>query len=144
VSGNPKFDAFAAGKAHALFTPWPPRRAEVGMMAYLIAYPGELIVVGNQEASKPLMEYARPVASVSDRHFVLHDESGDVVQTYAEGMPTVTKLGGISGCAVWIYSRNPESRTIKFWLGGFAYQASGMDTVLVAHADFINADGSIR
>jgi hypothetical protein len=140
----PRIDANGAGKAHALFTPWPPRRAEKGMMGYLIGYPGELIVVTKETASKPVMEFARPVVSVSERHFVLHDESGDVVQTYAEGMPTVTRLGGISGCAVWIYSREPGEGLAKFWLGGFAYQARGTDTVLVAHADFINADGSIR
>jgi hypothetical protein len=54
------------------------------MMGYLIGYPGQLIIVTKESASKPLMEFARPVVSVSERHFVLHDESGDVVQTYAD------------------------------------------------------------
>jgi hypothetical protein len=140
----PSFDANAMDKFHAFVDPWPPRRAEKGMMGYLIGYPGELIVVTKEAASKPLMEFARPVVSVSDRHFVLHDEDGDAVQTYADGMPTVTHLGGVSGCAVWIYGRKPGEGIANFCLGGFAYQAGGTDTVLVAHADFINADGSIR
>jgi hypothetical protein len=138
----PRFDANLAGKAHAHFTRWPIRRAERGMMGYLIGYPGQLVIVTKESASKPLMEFARPVVSVSERHFVLHDESGDVVQTYADNTPNVTELSGISGCAVWIY--NKELNPPEFFLGGFAYQARGVDTVLVAHADFINADGSIR
>jgi hypothetical protein len=140
----PKFDAILSGKAHAHFTSWPMRRAEKGMMGYLIAYPGQLTIVTRGSASKPLMEFARPVVSMSERHFVLHDESGDVVQTYAQNAPEVTKLGGISGCAVWIYSKGDESNPPDFFLGGFAYQASGVDTVFVAHADFINADGTIK
>jgi hypothetical protein len=138
----PKFDAILSGKAHAHFTRWPMRRAENGMMGYLIAYPGQLTIVTRESASKPVMEFARPVVSVSERHFVLHDETGDVVQTYAENTPEVTKLGGISGCAVWLYDK--RSNPPDFFLGGFAYQARGVDTVLVAHADFINADGTIR
>ncbi len=138
----PRFDANGVGKAHAHFKRWPLRRAERGMMGYLIGYPGQLIIVTNESASKPLMEFARPVVSVSERHFVLHDESGDVVQTYAENTPTVTKLRGISGCAVWLYDK--QSNPPDFFLGGFAYEAGDLETVFVAHADFINADGSIR
>jgi hypothetical protein len=138
----PRLDAKLVGKAHVDYSKAVGRRAEVGMMGYLIGYPGQLIILSDGSASKPLMEFARPVVSVSDRHFVLHDETGDVVQTYIGNVPEVTKLGGISGCAVWIYDNktNPPG----FFLGGFAYQARGVDTVLVAHADFINADGSIR
>jgi hypothetical protein len=138
----PKLDANLAGKAHAHFIKWPIRRAEKGMMGYLIGYPGQLTIVTKESASKPLMEFARPVVSVSERHFVLHDESGHAVQSYVDNTPNVTELGGISGCAVWIYAN--ESNPPEFFLGGFAYQARGVDTVLVAHADFINADGSIR
>ena len=118
----PRFDANLAGKVHAHFPGWPLRRAERGMMGYLIGYPGQLTIVTKESASKPLMEFARPVVSVSDRHFVLHDESGDLVQTYADNTPNVTQLSGISGCAVWIYDKG--SSVPEFFLGGFAYQAT--------------------
>jgi hypothetical protein len=138
----PQPDAVHVGKWYMDYGKVVVRRPQVGMMGYLIGYPGQLIVISEGSASKPLMEFARPVVSVSERHFVLHDEAGDVVQNYIGTVPEVTKLGGVSGCAVWIYDKktNPPG----FFLGGFAYQASGVDTVLVAHADFINADGSIR
>ena len=79
---------------------------------------------------------------MSDRHFILHDESGDTVQGDAENTPEVTKLGGISGCEVWLYDK--KATPPIFFLGGFANEVGGVDPVFVHHADFINADGSIR
>ncbi len=139
-----KEDVILTGKGHVHYPRWPGRRAEKGMLGYLIGYPGQLLILESGLAIKPLMEFTRPVVSVSDRHFILHDEDGDAVMTYADNTPTVTALGGISGCAVWIYDHNIKSNKAELFVGGFAYQARGVDTVLVVHADFINADGSIR
>lgn len=128
------------GKQHARFTPWPLRRAEVGMRGFLIGYPGDGLTVTGSYAGMRLLSFGMPIASSSERHFLLHDENCDIVRAAAPDAPPLTRLCGISGCAVYVW----DAATDECFLGGFAYEGGGTDIVFAAHADYINPDGSIR
>jgi hypothetical protein len=134
---------FGQGK---LFFPteiWPPRRPEVGTLTALIGYPGEGRkaeggVLGVSPLSAGLL-----VVSVSERHFVLAEENQDAHVLIPDGQSPLTHFGGISGSAVYAMSKNFDpSGSIE--LCGFVYEQGPGRAILVAHADHINADGSIR
>jgi hypothetical protein len=58
------------GKDFAVVKSWPQRRAEKGMRAVLIGYPGQTrVALENMIGIRPLV-YGMPIASSSNRHFV--------------------------------------------------------------------------
>ncbi len=131
------------GREFMQFVKWPPRRAEKGMHAFLFGFSGEHIVHHDEYTGVQALSFAMPVASSSDRHFILHDESGIIHRFSDDPSRPLTRLGGISGSGVYVGSESPVANEELFFLGGFAYKA-GDDLVFAIHADFINADGTIR
>lgn len=127
------------GKQHARFTPWPTPRANAGMRGFLVGYPGDGLTVKKNHAGMRLLAFGMPIASSSERHFLLHDENGDIVRATAPDAPPLTRLCGISGCAVYVW----DTATNSCFLGGFAYEGGGIDMVFAAHADHIKPDGTI-
>jgi hypothetical protein len=137
-------DVESQGKRHARFNPWPPRRAAKGMGGFLIGYPNEGLTVAEGEAGVRLLSFGMPIASSSERHFVLHDNNGDVLRSAPVDAQPLTRLWGISGCAVYVWDKSTNLPDGECFLGGFAYQARATETVLVVHADYINSDGTLR
>jgi hypothetical protein len=114
------------------------------MGAVLVGYPGQ----GREPRGSDVLEaipisMGRIVASVSERHFVLADETQDAYTHAPKGGWAITNYGGISGSAVYITRRGAKSLD-DFRLAGFVYEEGLGHTLLVAHADHINVDGSIR
>jgi hypothetical protein len=134
---------FGQGKLFCVAESWPPRRPEVGVLTALIGYPGEgRRAEGGVLGVSPLSA-GLPVVSVSERHFVLVDENQDAHVLTPDGQSPLTNFGGISGSAVYAMPRNFDpSGCIE--LCGFVYEQGPGRAILVAHADHINADGSIR
>ncbi len=123
---------------------WPPPRAEKGMLAILMGYPGEGRKIEQNGAlgASPLSAGMR-VVSVSERHFVIADETQDAHMFVPKGQKPLTSFGGISGSGVYVI--RPEGVTADdIWLAGFVYEEGPGHTLMVAHADHINADGTIR
>ncbi|MGA2704897.1 MAG: hypothetical protein ABSH35_27875 [Isosphaeraceae bacterium] len=123
---------------------WPPPRAEKGMLAVLVGYPGEGRNVEQSGAlgASPLSAVMR-VVSVSERHFVIADEDQDAHVFVPKGQKPLTSFGGISGSGVYVIC--PKGVTSDdVWLAGFVYEEGPGHSLMVAHADHINADGTIR
>jgi hypothetical protein len=140
----PKRHVFRQGKLFLSPDRWPPDRPEVGMLAVLYGYPGEGRQVEQSGAlgASPLSAALR-VVSVSDRHFVLADEDQDAHVFVPDGQKPLTSFGGISGSAVHVV-RPPVAAFDDVWLCGFVYEEGLGHSLMVAHADHINADGTIR
>jgi hypothetical protein len=132
------------GKMFMSLTPWPPRRPEAGMLAVVYGYPGEGRLPQGGSLGVRGLSVALPVVSVSDRHFVLSDENGDAARLTPDGANPFTRFGGISGAAVYVMTRETATTRAGLYLGGFVYEASDTGIICVVHADFINADGTIR
>jgi hypothetical protein len=130
------------GKMHFVVSEWPPPVAEKGMSGYLLGYPGLGRTMMNDIVGVPSLALAMPIVSSSDRHFILCDETGDIVRSIPNGAPPLSHLGGISGAAVYVRTTTPDG-TESMFLGGFEYEAGGDDLVFVAHAKHLNADGTI-
>ena len=79
------------------------------------------------------------VTSVSERHFLLCDETISRQLIEYKKQDEIDKLGGLSGCPAFI-SRNGHDD-----LAGFVYESSDgiTATIFIAHADFIKQDGTI-
>jgi hypothetical protein len=132
------------GKLFYIADSWPPRRPEIGMLTALIGYPGEgRRAEGGVLGVSPLSA-GLPVVSVSERHFVLVDENQDAHVLTPDGQSPLTNFGGISGSAVYAMPRNLLHPERRIELCGFVYEQSESGAICVAHADHINADGSIR
>jgi hypothetical protein len=132
------------GKAFLRPETWPPRRPDVGMLAFFVGYPGEgrRVQQGGALGVSALTAGMR-IVSVSERHFVVADESQDAHMFVPEGQKPLTNFGGISGSAV--YAMRPNGTTADdVWLCGFQYEEGIGHTLMVAHADRVNADGTIR
>ena len=132
------------GKAFYRAAEWPPRRPEAGMKVVIIGYPGEgrCVLSSDSLGISPLV-VGRTVTSVSDRQFVMADETQDSYSHTPDGRPPLTSFGGISGGAA--FSRLGRGDRIgHYYICGFAKEEGFNKTIFVAHADAINADGSIR
>jgi hypothetical protein len=144
VLSIPPLTVFKQRKLFLCPEKWPPPRAEKGMLAVLVGYPGEGRKVEQNGAlgASPLSAVMR-VVSVSERHFVIADEDQDAHMFVPKGQKPLTSFGGISGSGVHVI--RPKGLTANdIWLGGFVYEEGFGHSLLVAHADHINADGSIR
>ena len=140
----PSTDEYRQGRWFAICSPWPPRRPEVGMLATIYGYPGEGRMPQGGVLGARAVVVALPVASVSDRHFIVVDENDDSIRLTPEGAEPLTSFGGLSGSAVYVMTRETATSKAEMFLGGFVYEASGSRALCVAHADWINADGTIR
>jgi Trypsin-like peptidase domain len=132
------------GKRFYRATAWPPRRPEVGARVVLVGYPAQgRHALGSGSLGVMPLSIGRTVTSVGDRHFLMANETQDSYAHAPDGHEPVTDYGGISGSAAYSVYRLPDKRE-ELYLCGFAKEAGFNNTILVAHADFINADGSIR
>jgi hypothetical protein len=139
---------YVFGRGKLFYVPesksWPPDRPAKGMKGVLIGYPGE----GRQPDGGVLgaspLSVGLPIVSVSDRHFVMVDENQDIDIFVPEGQPALTNFGGISGSAVYAMPENLAEPGGKMWLCGFAYEQSQSGAIYAMHADYINADGTIK
>ena len=59
-----------------------------------------------------------------------------------EDQSRLTRFSGISGSAVHAIRSNAVGSEVT-WLCGFVYEEGPGHTLMVAHADHINADGTI-
>jgi hypothetical protein len=136
--------AFNRGKLFLCPEKWPPPRAEKDMLAVLVGYPGQGRKVEQSGAlgASPLTAGMR-VVSVSDRHFVIADEDQDAHVFVPEGQKPLANFGGISGSGVYVIRRKGTSFD-GGWLAGFVCEEGLGHSLVVAHADYINADGTIR
>ena len=92
--------------------------------------------------ASPLLVLTR-VASVSERHFVVVDENQEPLIVMPDGQPPHTSFGGMSGSPVYAIPPNGVKPTVA-WLAGFVYEEGPGHSLMVAHADHIDADGTIR
>jgi hypothetical protein len=110
----------------------------------LIGYPGQgRRVEQDGVLGASLLSVAMRIVSVSERHFVIADEDQDAHVVVPKGETLPTSFGGLSGSAVYAV-REPIAAFEDTWLCGFVYEEGLSHVLIVAHADHINADGSIR
>jgi hypothetical protein len=144
VLDMPGTNVFPRGKRFFVPEYWPPKRPEVGMLAALVGYPGQGRRVEQSGAlGVSALTVGMRIVSVSERHFVLADETQDAHVFVPEGRQVLTNFGGISGSAVYAIRRNGVASS-DVWLCGFVYEEGPGHSLMVAHAHHINADGSIR
>jgi hypothetical protein len=133
------------GKMLMPHIPWPPRRPEPGMMAVVYGYPGQgRVTEGPTVLGVRAVSIGLPIASVSDRHFVLVDEGDEPSVLVPPGQNVLTSFGGVSGSAVYVLVESTESTEGELYLGGFIYEANDSGMFFATHADHINADGAVR
>jgi hypothetical protein len=133
----------AKGKYHMQKQSWPPPRAKEGMLGFLLAYPGETRGLSVRGLEVRPLVYGMGVASVSEKKFILAPQSSNVSRYTPEDTKPLTNLGGISGCAVYIWDDSAEILADKMFLGGFEFESMDTDIVYVSHADHIKADGTM-
>jgi hypothetical protein len=144
VLGMPGRYVYKQGKMFMPHIPWPPRRPKEGMMAIVYGYPSQgRIPTSPTTLGVSALSIGLPIVSVSSRHFVLVDESGDPAVLVPEGQEPLTSFGGVSGSAVYVLVPPTETTMGEVYLGGFIYEASDSGTFFASHADHINADGSL-
>jgi hypothetical protein len=132
------------GKKFYPASAWPPQRPKEGTRVVIVGYPGQGRHAQESDTLVVMpLSVGRTVTSVSDRHFLMADETQDAYTHAPEGQRLPTSYGGISGSAAYSVHRI-RNRSDEYHLCGFV-KAEGFDhTILVAHADHINADGTIR
>lgn len=140
----PKQHVLRQGKLFSVFPSWPPRRPEPGMLAVVYGYPGQGRMPQGQILGVSALSITLPIASVSDRHFVLVDENDSMEAFTPDGQQPLTSFGGISGSAVYVISKKTAAADDELLLGGFVYEASDSGIICVSHADYISPDGSVR
>lgn len=122
---------------------WPPPRPQEDDVAFFVGFPG----IHRESSERGLETRTSPfcdtITSVSRRHFVLVDEELERrTSVFNETLTAFGPLGGVSGAACYIQSAEDATQTLV----GFVYESDdGVHaTFFVHHADFINADGTIR
>lgn len=123
---------------------WPPERPRLGTRVVVVGYPGQ----GREPSAadtlgvRPL-SIGRRVSSVSEKQFVMADETQDAYSHVPDGGKPLTSYGGISGSPA--YSVHGQiGTTFDYRLCGFVREEGFGHTLVVAHADHINADGKLR
>jgi hypothetical protein len=130
----------AQGKRFISYRAWPPSRPVNGTSAYISGFPGD----GRRQESQNIRMRAALTATrvecVREDRFTLVDPNGEVGFRCPDGVDPQTGYGGMSGSAVYLSA--DES---MFRLVGSMFEATpSMVAILATHADYINADGSIR
>jgi hypothetical protein len=132
------------GKKFRLTPAWPPQRPKEGIRVVTVGYPGQgRHVLASDALGVAPLSIGRSVTSISERHFVMADQTQDAYTHVPEGLKALTSYGGISGSAVYSVHRIRD-RVVDYRLCGFVYEQGIGHTLMVAHADHINADGTIR
>ena len=91
--------------------------------------------------ARPLLVHSR-IVSVSERHFVMVDETQTSRSMVLAGGQMFKSFCGMSGSPVYAIPNDPASG--DSWLAGFVYEEGPGHALMVAHADHIHADGTIR
>jgi Trypsin-like peptidase domain len=144
VLAIPPFVVSEQGKAYYRAAEWPPRRPNKGTKVVVAGYPGEgrCVLDGDTLGISPL-SVGRTITSISDRQFLLVDETQDSYSHTPDGRSALTSFGGISGGAAFSQLGRGD-RISDYYLCGFEKEEGFNNTIVVVHADFIKADGSIR
>ena len=105
----------------------------------IVGYPGDIVEVGPQREDLSYLQVIFPVSSVSDRHIVLADESGQRKfrdELYPE--QTGINLGGLSGSAAYVL-RNHRYRFL-----GIVKECHEDDhTILISRLGCLTPNGTI-
>ena len=132
------------GKKFYPASTWPPQRPKQGTRVVIVGYPGQgRHAQGTDTLGVMPLSLGRIVTSVSERHFLMADETQDAYTHVPDGQQLLTSWGGISGSAAYSVHRTRD-RSDELHLCGFVKAEGFRHTILVAHADHINADGTIR
>jgi hypothetical protein len=128
---------------------WPPSRPEEENMVVVSGFPG----VGRKRKEVDYYTFGyycfnTPVSTVSDRHFGCSFEREYWVDAIGKGMPPANyDMGGISGAPAIALIKS-EIGIVTWRLAGIVYEATASEILgeimFSHHADFIQADGSIR
>lgn len=120
---------------------WPPPRATSGESAFFVGYPGIHREATVNSLDLSLTVFCDGISSVSDRHFVMADETGERLPvTLEQGLPPFGPTGGISGCLVFIERQGIVIPTGVLYEGGDGHDT----TFFAAHLDFVKSDGKIN
>ena len=123
---------------------WPPDRPGLGTRVVVVGYPGQS---RGPSAADTLgvspLSIGRRVSSISEKQFVMADETQDAYSHVPEGQKPLTSYGGISGSPVYTV-HGQLGTTFDYRLCGFVREEGFGHTLIVAHADHIKADGTLR
>jgi len=132
------------GKQFYRASPWPPERPKEGTRVVVVGYPGQ----GRRASGEDTLEVrplsvGRTVSSISEKQFVMADETQDAHIHVPHGQNPLTTYGGLSGSPAYSVHRL-ISGADDYRLCGFVLEEGFGHTLIVAHADYINADGTVR
>jgi hypothetical protein len=122
---------------------WPPDRAKEGECVAVGGYPGQWRRQ-RPEARELVLAYygigATPVTSVSERHLGCQFEREHWIWMSRDAeLPDLTVLGGLSGGPVFA-----ERHLHRSLVGIVSDLGENCDIMFMAHAQWLNRDGSIR
>jgi hypothetical protein len=132
------------GKQFYRASRWPPERPRMGSLVVVVGYPGQSRRASGEDTLQvgPL-SLGRTVSSISQKQFVMADESQDAYIHVPLGQSPLTSYGGLSGSPA--YSVHPLTRGAdEYRLCGFVREEGFAHTLIVVHADHISADGTLR
>jgi len=111
----------------------------VGEYVCIVGYPRETVEVTKHRADLNYTQLILPISSVSDRHVVLADETGErKFHDFFEPQNTSVHFGGLSGSAAYVL-RNFIYRFI-----GIVKECHESDhTILISRLGCLNPDGTI-
>ena len=110
-----------------------------GEYVCIVGYPSDNVEVGEGRADLNYMQLIFPISSLSDRHIVLADETGQRrFKDFFEPQKTGIDLGGLSGSAAYVL-RNFIYRFI-----GIVKECHEQDnTILISRLGCLTSDGTI-
>ena len=110
-----------------------------GEYVCIVGYPSENVEVTEGRADLNYMQLIFPISSVSDRHIVLADETGQRrFRDFIEPQKMGVDLGGLSGSAAYVL-RNFIYRFI-----GIVKECHERDnTILISRLGCLNSDGTV-
>jgi hypothetical protein len=123
---------------------WPPERPRKGTRVVVVGYPGQGRHASGEDTLqvRPL-SVGRRVSSISEKQFVMADETQDAYNHVPHGQSPLTSYGGLSGSPAFSVHRLIGGAD-GYRLCGFVREEGIGHTLIVAHADHINADGTLR
>jgi hypothetical protein len=123
---------------------WPPERPRQGTGVVVVGYPGQGRHASGEDTLQVMpLSVGRKVSSISEKQFVLADETQDAYTHVPHGQSPLTSYGGLSGSPAYSLHRTIGGANV-YRLCGFVREEGFGHTLIVAHADYINADGTLR
>ena len=111
----------------------------VGEYVCIVGYPSDNVEVTDNKADLNYTQLVLPISSVSDRHVVLADETGErKFHDFFEPENTSIDFGGLSGSAAYVL-RNSIYRFIGIVKGCHERD----HTILISRLGCLNPDGTI-